>query len=116
MAIEADIRLCRGMHHGISRRMADMTVGAGDLVVIVGATVPAEADVRIVATKANVVLRAYFGFLMGTEIDNGRTFLAAPDSRCVRSARAVAGLTLQLSLPERATRIGGHAVFGTKYC
>jgi hypothetical protein len=35
MAVETDIRLCRGLHHGISRRMADVTVGAGNLVVIV---------------------------------------------------------------------------------
>lgn len=116
MAVVTDLGLRRGLHYGIAWRVADVAIGAGNFVVVMWPTVPAEADVRIVATKANVVLRAYFGFLMGTEIDNGRTFLAAPDSRCVCSARAVAGLTLQLSLPERATRIGGHAVFGTKYC
>ncbi len=79
MAIEADIRLCRGMHHGISRRMADMTVGAGDLIIIVGSAVPAEADVRIVAIEAVVVLYADLGFLVRTEFDDRRAFLATPD-------------------------------------
>ncbi len=114
MAIKADIRLCRGMHHGISRRMADMTVGAGDLIIIVGSTVPAEADVRIVAIEAVVVLYGDLGFLVRTEFDDRRAFLATPDSRGVGSARTVAGLTLQLSVPERATRIGRYCVFGTK--
>ena len=115
MAVEADISLCRGLHHGIAWRMADVAIGAGNFVVVMWPAVPAEADVRIVASKTHVVLHAYFGFLMGTEFDNRRTFLATPDPRCVRPAGTVAGLALQLSVPERATWIRGHCMLGTKY-
>ncbi len=115
MAVEADIRLCRGMHHGISPRMDDVTVGAGDLIVIVGSAVPAETDVGIVAIEAVIVLYADLGILVRTEFDDRRTFLAAPDSRRVCSTGPVTGFALQLAAAERATRIGGHCMPGTKY-
>lgn len=115
MAIEADVRLCRGMHHGISRRMADMTVGTGDLIIIVGSAVPAEADVRIVAIEAVVVLYADLGFPVRTEFDDRRAFLATPDPGRVCSTRSVTGLALQLAATKRATRVRGHCMPGTKY-
>jgi hypothetical protein len=115
MAVETNIRLCRGLHHGISRRMADMTVGAGDLIIIVGSAVPAEADVRIVAIEAVVVLHADLGFLVRTEFDDRRAFLATPDPGRVCSARPVTGFALQLAATERATRVRGHCMLGTKY-
>lgn len=115
MAVEADIRLCRGMHHSISRRMADMTVGAGDLIVIVGSAMPAEADVSIVAIEAVVVLYADLSFLVRTEFDDRRAFLATPDPGRVCSTRPVTGFALQLAATERATRVRGHCMLGTKY-
>ena len=115
MAVVTDLGLRRGLHHGIAWRMANVAIGAGNFVVVMWPAVPAEADVGIVASKADVILDANLGFLVRAKFDNGRSFLTAPYPRCVRSARAVAGLTLQLSVAKRATRIGGHAVFGTKY-
>ncbi len=116
MAVVTDLRLRRGLHHGIAWRMADVAIGAGNFVVVMWPAVPAEADVGIVASKADVILDANLGFLVRAKFDNGRSFLTAPYPRCVCSARAVAGLTLQLSVPERAARIRGHCVLGTKYC
>lgn len=81
MAVVTDLGLRRGLHHGIAWRMADVAIGAGNFVVVMWPAVPGEADVGIVASKTHVVLHAYFGFLMGTEFDNRRTFLATPDPR-----------------------------------
>ncbi len=81
MAVVTDLGLRRGLHYGIAWRMADVAIGAGDLVVVMWPAMPAEADVGIVASKAHVILDADLGPLMRTKIDNGRSLLAAPDSR-----------------------------------
>ena len=81
MAVIADGGLCRGLHHGIAWRMADVAIGAGNFVVVVWPAVPAEADVRIVATKAHVILDANLGFLVRAKFDDGRSLLSASDSR-----------------------------------
>ena len=78
MAVIADGGLCRGLHHGIAWRMADVAIGAGNFIVVVRPAVPAEADVRIVATKADFILDANLGFLMRAKLDHWRAFLAAP--------------------------------------
>jgi hypothetical protein len=70
MAVETNIRLCRGLHHGISRRMADVAIGAGNLVVVMWPAVPAEANIRSVATQAHVILDANLVFLMRTKLDH----------------------------------------------
>lgn len=115
MAVVADLWLCRGLHHGIAWRVADVAIGAGDLVVVMWPAMPAETDVGIVASKAHVILDTNLGLLMRTKFDEGRSLLAAPDPGRVRPAGTVAGLALQLSVTEGAARIGGHCVFGTKY-
>ena len=116
MAVEADLGLRRGLHYGITWRMADVAIGAGNFIIVMWPAVPAEADICAVATKAHVILDADLGFLMRAKLDYWRAYLTASYPRCVRSARAVARLALQLSVPERAARIGGHCMFGTKYC
>ena len=78
MAVEADIRLCRGLHHGISRRMADVAIGAGNLVVVMWPAVPAEAGGCIVATETDSILDANLVFLMRPKLGHWRAFLAAP--------------------------------------
>jgi len=116
VAIEADFRLRRGLHHGIARRMADVAIGTGNLVIVMWPTVPAEADIRIVASQAHVILDADFGFLTRAELDHWRAFLAAPYARCVCPTGAVACLALQLTVAKRAAWIGRHCVSGTKNC
>ena len=116
MAVVADLGLRRRLHYGVTWRMADVAIGAGDFVIIMWPAVPAEADIRVVATKAHVILDADLGFLMRAKLDYWRTYLAAPYPRRVCPTWAVAGLALQLSVPERAARIGGYCVFATKYC
>ncbi len=81
MAVVTDLGLRRGLHHGIAWRMADVAIGAGNFVVVVWPAVPAEADVRIVATKAHVILDANLGFLVRAKFDDGRSLLSASDSR-----------------------------------
>ncbi len=91
-----------------------VAIRTGNLVVVMGSTVPAKADVRVVATETCLVLHLYCSFFARTEFDNWRPFLATPYPRCVRSTRAVARLALQLSVPERGARVGGYAVFAAE--
>ena len=64
MAVVTDLGLRRGLHHGIAWRMADVAIGAGDFIVVMRPAVPAETNIRIVATKADSILDANLGFLM----------------------------------------------------
>ncbi len=69
MAIEADLRLRCGLHDGITWRVADVTIGAGNFIVVMRPAVPAEANICVVATKTNVILDADLGFLMRAKLD-----------------------------------------------
>ena len=64
MAVVTDLGLRRGLHDGIAWRMADVAICAGDFVVVVWPAVPAEADIRVVATKTHVILDTELGGLM----------------------------------------------------
>ena len=81
MAVVTDLRLCCGLHYSITWRMTDVTVGTGDLIVVMRSAVPAEANIRIVAIETHIILDADLGFLMRTKIDDWWTFLAAPYPR-----------------------------------
>ena len=81
MAVVTDLGLRRSLHHGIAWRVADVAIGAGDLVVVMWPAMPAETDVGIVASKAHVILDANLGFLVRPEFDDGRSLLSASDSR-----------------------------------
>ena len=78
MAVVTDLGLRRGLHHGIAWGMADVAIGAGNLVVVMWPAVPAKAGVCIVATKADFILDANLVFLMRAKLDYWRAFLAAP--------------------------------------
>lgn len=78
MAVVTDLGLRRGLQHGIARRMADVAIGAGNLIVVMRPTMPTEADVCIVAIKTHVILDTNPGFLMRAKLDHWRAFLAAP--------------------------------------
>ncbi len=114
MAGVTDIWLRRCLHYSVAWCMAYMATGAGNFVIVVRSTVPAEADIGIVATQAHIILDTDFGFLMRTKPDHRRALPAAPYARRVCAAGSVARFALQLSVPKRAARIGGHRVFGTK--
>ena len=81
MAVVANLGLRRGLHYGIAWRMADVAIGAGNLIVVMRPAVPAEADVCIVTIKAILVLDSDIGFLMRAKLDHRWTFLATPDPR-----------------------------------
>ena len=114
MAVVTDIWLSRCLHYSIAWCVAYMAISAGNFVNVVRPTVPAEADIGIVATQAHIILDIDFGFLMRPKRDHRRAFLAAPYARRVCAAGSVARFALQLAMPKRAARIGRHGVFGTK--
>ena len=94
--------------------MTDVTVGTRNVFDVVWAAMPAEGDVRIVTIKAHAVLDVNFGLLVRTEFDDRWAFLPAPDPSPMVATGAVACFALQLSMAERAARVRGHGMFGTK--
>ncbi len=67
MAIETHFSLGRRLQNGIARRMTDMTVGAGDLVIVVRTCMPAKADIGIVTVETHTVLRGNRCRVIGSE-------------------------------------------------
>jgi hypothetical protein len=64
MTVVTDIWLSRCQQYSIAWCMAHMAISAGNFVIVVRPTVPAEADIGIVATQAHIVLDTNFGFLV----------------------------------------------------
>ncbi len=56
MAIEAHFSLRGCLQNGIAWCMTDMTVGTGDLVIVVRTRMPAKADIGVVAAETHTVL------------------------------------------------------------
>lgn len=79
MAVVTDIWLRRCLHYSIAWCVTYMAIGAGNFVIVVRPAVPTEANIGIVAAQAHIILDTDFGFLMRTEFDDRRAFLATPD-------------------------------------
>src|SRR5690606_32657169 len=110
MTVGADLRLRGGPEHGIRAAVARVAIGAGDVVQVMRASVPPEAEVGGMTAGAHGVLHRDRRGLTGTEAHHRRAFLAAPDPRRMASARTVAGLALQLALAERPARVRRYRV------
>lgn len=115
MAVEADFWLGRCVPDRICRRMHVMAIDAADLVARVSTVVPAEADIVLVTVQAHAVVLLDSTCRIRCVMRHRRPLLPPADTTGVRSAWPVAGLTLQLSLTERAVRIGRHGVVRVKY-
>ena len=94
MAIVANGGLRGRLQHGVSRGVARVTVGAGDVIVTVRAAVPAETDVTFVTTQAHGVLDGRWVRVEVAEAQDGGSFLPAAHPARMRVAGTVAGLAL----------------------
>ena len=104
------------MQDGGAWCVADVAVGADHFVIVMGATMPANADARVVATQTHTVLCLDRRFFIRSKFDNRWALLPAPDPRRVPAAGAVAGLTLKLPVAEWTTWIGRYCVGRAKHC
>ena len=57
MAVEANFGLRRGLQYGVARGMTDVAVCTGNVIIVMRAAVPAEADIGIVTAETHTVLR-----------------------------------------------------------
>lgn len=105
MAIEANLRLRRGLHDGIGGRVADVTVRTGNFVAGVHAGMPAKTNVVFVTLETYAVLIFQGCDRARAKMRDSGPFLTPADAARVRIARPVAGLALQLPVPERAAGI-----------
>ena len=115
MTAVANLGLRRCPQNGVARLVADMTVGAGDLVIAMRPTMPSKSNIGFMAVQAHVILQADTGFCIGSKFDDGRPLLPAPHSGRVCSAWSVAGLALQPAVTERAAWIRRYRMFGPEY-
>ena len=115
VAVEADVGLSRCLQNRIPGNVALMTIGTGDLVARMRPTVPAKADVALVAIQAHAVLFVdRCGGAGATQYD-GRPFLSAPDATGVRAARPVTGLTLQLAVTKWPPGVSRYGMLASEY-
>lgn len=114
MTAPADFRLSGRRHHRILSGVAAVTICTANCFIGVGATVPAGAQVRIVAIQTHAVLHIRQGGVVRGKRNQAGAFLAGPDAARMRATGAVTSLALQLAGPERTVRIGRNGVITTK--
>ena len=101
VAIKTDFGLRNHRQHRIARSMTHMTVGAGNSVVIVTATVPCKTRIALVAVYALLILLFYRCNTAIAEFNRWWALGATTDSCGMIAARTVAGLALQLAVTKR---------------
>ena len=114
VAIETNVRLGRGKHHRVFCRVDGMAVGAGHVVVVMAAAVPAEPGICLVAVHAESVLLRDRRCSIRSEIYGRRSFLATSHASGVIARRTMAGLALQLSMAKRTARVARYGVLRPK--
>lgn len=94
--------------------MARVTIGTRDFVIAMRSGMPCKADIAAVTFETRAVLNADFGCRIRAEPDHRWPLLAAPNSSRVRATGAMTGLALQLTVPERTSRIGRHRMLAAE--
>ena len=110
VAVVTDFRLSRHVLHRVACHVADVAVGARDLVARVRAVVPANANALLVTIKAHAVLGFDIAGRVRAEVRTWGPFLPAPHATRMGVARPVAGLALQLPVTERPGFVGTDRV------
>ena len=107
VAVETHFRLRRCSQHRVIRRMAGVAICARDLVDVVVVAVPAKTRIGRVAVHAQGILGIDRRRRVLPENSTGSgAFLAAPNSACMVSRRAMTGFALKLAVAEWSIRIG----------
>ena len=112
MTVKAFLGLRRRFQNCVVGRVALMTAGTSDFVVVMRAPVPRESNIACMTFKAHTILCLDTCSRVGSET-NDRLSDAAPAD--MQATRTVAGFTLQLPRTEGAAWIRRHGVLRLEY-